>query len=157
MPIEIERKFLLRSDDWRARVTKQYAIRQGYLVTDGQRTVRVRTRDDAGFLTIKGKAAPGEIGRAEFEYGIPYPDACAMLDTLCAQPLIEKTRHLVPHGALTVEIDVFAGANTGLVLAEIELLAETQAITLPDWLGAEVTRDGRYANSALARTPFSQW
>lgn len=159
---EIERKFLVSSDAWRAEATQRLSIRQGYLTSDALRSVRVRAVGDAGYLTIKAKPARGStlsgpIARAEFEYAIPRVDADALLDTLCDQPLIEKMRHLVPHAGHIWEIDEFAGANAGLIVAEIELASSDQAIALPAWIGREVSSDPRYFNSALAKRPFSQW
>ena len=155
MAIEIERKFLVRDDTWRAQVESASHIAQGYLVTEPGITVRVRRRGDQGFLTIKG-AAQG-IGRSEFEYEIPLSDAQAMLRDLCVQPPLEKVRHLIPFAGHLWELDVFEGANAGLVMAEIELTAEDEPFDLPDWAGDEVTGDPRYFNAYLAHHPFSTW
>lgn len=155
MAIEIERKFLVRDDTWRAQVESASRIAQGYLVAEPGITVRVRRRGDQGFLTIKG-AAEG-IGRSEFEYQIPLADAQALLRDLCVRPPLEKVRHLIPFAGHLWELDVFAGANAGLVMAEIELTAEDEPFDLPDWAGDEVTGDPRYFNAYLAHHPFSTW
>jgi CYTH domain-containing protein len=151
---EIERKFLLRSDAWRAGARgKRY--RQGYLCTAKERTVRVRTVDAAGFLTIKGPSRG--VARAEYEYEIPVADADEMLDSLCEGPLIEKTRYRVEHEGLVWEIDEFDGDNQGLVVAEVELQRAEQAIVKPAWLGEEVTADPRYFNANLVKHPYTKW
>jgi adenylate cyclase len=154
--IEIERKFLVAGDGWRADA-EHVLIRQGYLSlsADGERTVRVRVKGDAGFITIKSK--PDGLTRDEFEYAIPLADANDMLDRLCLRPLIEKVRHIVWHEGLRWEVDEFLNENAPLVMAEIELSDEAQAVPLPAWAGEEVTYDARYANSNLARKPFSTW
>ena len=159
MPNEIERKYLVNGDAWRGQIVETLSIRQGYLISDTVRTVRVRATGERGYLTIKAKPTPGTgpISRAEFEYAIPRADADALLDTLCALPLIEKLRHLVPHAGLTWEVDEFAGANAGLIVAEIELASADQIVALPDWIGREVSADPRYFNSALAKRPYAQW
>ena len=151
---EIERKFLLRNDNWRKAANAGTRIRQGYLSEVPERTVRVRVIGETGFLTVKGKNE-GSV-RAEFEYPIPVADARALL-ALCLPPLVEKTRYLVMHEGHTWEIDVFEGANAGLVVAEVELRSETEPISLPDWIGREVTSDTRYYNSNLRTHPFSNW
>ena len=149
MAQEIERKFLVVSDGWRPLVTRSTAFRQGYLSSNGKATVRVRSRDDAdALLTLKG-AAQGLV-RAEYEYVIPIADARELL-TLAEPHVIEKTRHIVPFGGLSWEIDVFAGKHAGLVMAEVELQAPEQQVELPDWVGAEVSYDDRYANASLSR------
>ena len=152
MCIEIERKFLVVGDEWRAAPPVAYA--QGYLNRDKQRTVRVRIVQDAAWLTVKG-ASVGAT-RAEFEYPIPVADAEALL-ALCDGPLVRKLRRVVVHAGATWEVDEFQGDNAGLVVAEIELDAEDAAFERPAWLGAEVTHDARYFNSNLAAAPFSTW
>ncbi len=151
---EIERKFLLSSDEWR-RGAQGQLYRQGYLSTDTARTVRVRIVGQRALLTIKGLTRG--ISRLEFEYEIPLADATRLLDELCHRPLIEKTRYEVGHAGLTWEIDEFHGDNKGLVVAEVELSAEDQHIELPGWVGAEVSGDARYYNANLAQHPYSQW
>jgi CYTH domain-containing protein len=152
MPLEIERKFLVRDDGWRAAALgPAMAIRQGYLAAGGEAapSVRVRIVGDAGVLTVKG---PGTLARLEFEYPIPLRHADAMFEAgLCAPPLIEKRRTRVGHAGLVWEIDEFAGCLAGLVLAEVELPSADHALTLPPWAGREVTGDPRYLNATLAR------
>jgi adenylate cyclase len=154
MAKEIERKFFVKSDSWRCQEAgKRY--RQGYLSTAKERTVRVRTAGDTGYLTIK--AISVGASRSEYEYEIPVADANEMLDRLCERPLIEKTRYRVPHDGLVWEIDEFEGENSGLIVAEVELKDEHQSVTLPDWVGQEVTGDPRYFNTNLVGKPFSKW
>ena len=154
MPTEIERKFLVRGDRWRA-LGSGTAYRQGYLSTEIDRTVRVRTIADRGYLTIKGRSVGA--ARPEYEYEIPLEEANEMLDKLCKRPLIEKSRYKIEHRGFTWEVDDFAGENKGLVIAEIELSDEQQQFDLPDWIGEEVTGDPRYLNANLIRHPFSRW
>jgi len=150
MGIEIERKFLVKDDSWRAEADEGMACRQGYLVAEKERTVRVRTMGTKAFLTIKGAAAG--ISRAEFEYEIPLPDAEALLG-LCGGAVVEKMRHRVRHSDMVWEVDVFGGRHAGLVLAEIELEREDQEFEMPGWAGKEVSADPRYCNAVLARPP----
>ncbi len=154
MAHEIERKFLVRSDAYRAQGTAE-RYRQGYVRTGGPATVRVRIAGARGYLTLKGPTQG--LTRAEFEYPIPLADAEVLLDTLCERPQIEKVRWRIPAGAHTWEVDEFLGENAGLVVAEIELTAEDEPFERPGWLGAEVTTDPRYRNSALARRPYRSW
>jgi CYTH domain-containing protein len=154
MPLEIEHKFLVVSDAWRAQATGR-RYRQGYLSVDPERSVRVRQVDEQGWLTIKGVTRGA--ARAEYEYEIPVNDAEEILDSLCMHPLIEKIRYLVQYHGMTWEIDVFSGDNAGLVIAEVELESESQAFDLPDWIGEEVTGDPRYYNASLVNHPFSRW
>ncbi len=154
MAKEIERKFLVKGDSWRGLGSgKRY--RQGYLSTVKERTVRVRTAGEQGFITVKGISVGAS--RSEYEYEIPTADANEMLDRLCERPLVEKTRYRIPFGGLTWEVDEFGGDNRGLVTAEVELHSETQEVSLPDWIGQEVTGDPRYFNSNLVAHPFSKW
>ncbi|MCB9525553.1 MAG: CYTH domain-containing protein [Myxococcales bacterium] len=155
MATEIERKFLVASDAWRAAADGGTPYLQGYLASGGGATVRVRMAGKQGKLTIKGKTQG--IARAEFEYTIPAADAEVMLRTLCRGQLVEKTRYRVPVGAHVWEVDVFVGANLGLVLAEVELGAEDEAFERPPWAGREVSDDPRYFNAYLARTPYAEW
>ncbi len=154
MGVEIERKFLVVSEAWRTGAAG-VAVRQGYLLAAPGTTVRVRLAGAEGYLTIKGQHHG--LRRAEFEYAIPAADAQAMLETLCAQPVIEKTRYRVDFAGLVWEVDVFAGANAGLVVAEVELESEAQAVTLPPWVGLEVSSDYRYTNAYLAQHPYTTW
>lgn len=152
---EIERKFLVIGDSWR-RAAVGEVMRQGYIPTQDARTVRVRqVGDRAAYLTLKGSAVG--LVRPEFEYPIPVEDAEVILETLCAPPLIEKTRYRLPLGEVVWEIDEFWGDNQGLIVAEVELTSPDQAVDLPDWVGAEVTHDLRYQNSNLARHPYNTW
>ncbi|APG26762.1 adenylate cyclase [Syntrophotalea acetylenivorans] len=154
MAIEIERKYLVRSDKWRKEAVGT-AYRQGYLTVDPERTVRVRIAGDKGFLTIKGKTEG--ISRSEFEYSIPLAEATQLLDTLCLRPLIEKVRYKVNYSQHLWEIDVFAGVNEGLVLAEVELESSDDQVELPPWAGKEVTSDPRYYNASLSKFPYQSW
>jgi CYTH domain-containing protein len=154
MATEIERKFLVNGDLWRSLGTGEY-YKQGYIQTQDQTTVRVRIVGDRAYLTIKGKNQ-GMV-RAEFEYPIPLPDAEMMLATLCRPPFIEKIRYRIPQGDLIWEVDEFSGKNQGLIIAEVELQTEDQAIALPDWIGQEVTADPRYYNSNLVNHPYQCW
>ena len=154
MGVEIERKFLLRNDSWRGK-NKSIHCCQGYLSTSKERTVRVRTMGQRGYLTIKGTATRGV--RAEYEYEIPFQDAREMLDTLCRHPLVEKVRHLVSYEGFTWEIDEFLGDNVGLIVAEIELDHAGQEFPNPPWIGDEVSGEARYCNSNLSQYPFREW
>ena len=154
MPQEIERKFLVRNDSWRGQDAGKH-YRQGYLSTVKERTVRVRTAADKGFLTIKGITVGAS--RSEYEYEIPVSDANEMLDRLCERPLIEKTRYRISHAGLVWEVDEFEGENRGLITAEVELKDERQSVTPPDWIGKEVTGDPRYFNANLVAKPFTTW
>jgi adenylate cyclase len=155
MGVEIERKFLLQSDSWQADADGGEYYHQGYLSTTPERVVRVRQMGEKAVVTIKGKG--DGISRPEFEYEIPLGDAQTMLRELCLQPTIEKRRHKLTCGPHTWEIDVFAGENEGLVVAEIELTSEDEAFEKPDWVGAEVSHDTRYLNSNLIAQPFKSW
>jgi len=152
MGIEIERKYLVTGNAWK--VAQPITLRQGYLNTDKSRTVRVRISELNAFLTIKGITT--NVSRSEFEYPIPLADAEALL-LLCSDSIIDKQRYTLPIGDVVWEIDVFSGANKGLVVAEVELKSETQLVALPDWIGEEVSGDPRYYNSSLALTPFCVW
>lgn len=154
MGVEIERKFLVTGDAWRA-LGEATLLRQGYLSLDPERTVRVRIEGEAATLTIKGKNRGAT--RGEWEYPIPVQEAAELLDTLCQRPLVEKIRHRIAAGPHTWEVDEFLGANAGLVVAEIELASEEEAFDKPGWIGPEVTHDHRYFNSNLIRHPYSAW
>ncbi|NND59223.1 MAG: CYTH domain-containing protein [Gammaproteobacteria bacterium] len=153
MAIEIERKFLVATDDWRAEVTGEVVYRQGYLAS-GAFSVRVRIAGERANLNLK--SATLDISRVEFEYEIPLADAHTLLDRASGN-VIEKTRFFVKRDKLTWEIDVFAGSNAGLVVAEVELDHVDQEIARPDWLGDEVSDDERYYNVYLARHPYTEW
>lgn len=154
MPLEIERKFLVTSNRWRAGA-RACAIRQGYLSCGDGATVRIRIAGSEAFITVKGKTQG--ISRAEFEYPIPLHDAEVMLVTLCARPLIEKTRYALEHAGKLWTVDVFEGENDGLVMAEVELTGPEERIALPDWVGEEVTDDPRYRNSSLVSAPLGSF
>lgn len=154
MAIEIERKFLLKSDAWKAHVSKRVHITQAYLSSHKERTVRVRIIGNEAWLTIKGKSVLAT--RPEFEYKIPVEEAQQLLN-LCEQPYIEKYRNIVELNGNIWEIDEFLRENEGLVFAEVELEKENQDITIPDWIGEEITHDARYYNSNLIAHPFIKW
>jgi CYTH domain-containing protein len=152
MGVEIERKFLVRSEAWRQGAGERMV--QGYLNRDKARTVRVRLAGTQAFLTVKG-ASVGAT-RAEFEYPIAAADAQALL-ALCDGPLIDKTRYRIAVGDLVWEVDEFCGDNAGLVVAEVELPSEDAVFSKPEWVGQEVTHDARYFNSNLSSHPFTRW
>ena len=153
MGTEIERKYLVKNDQWKGLAPgKRYC--QGYIATLGRRTVRVRIIGEQGYLTLKGPSI-GTV-RAEFEYPIPLADAQEMLNTLCDQPLIDKIRYKIPIDNLIWEVDEFLGENSGLVIAEVELERADQEIDLPPWIDRQVT-DAKYFNSNLTRNPYGQW
>ena len=154
MAMEIERKFLVKGDAWRA-LARGTTYRQGYLNSAKERTVRIRTADAQAFITIKGMTVGAT--RSEYEYEIPFGDAKEMLETLAEKPLIEKTRSKIPVGNLTWEIDEFLGENAGLIVAEVELKSEAQILDKPVWVGDEVTNDPRYFNANLVKKPFTRW
>jgi adenylate cyclase len=154
MPQEIERKFLVTSPGFKlgARSTR---YRQGYLVTDPRRSVRVRVGGGEAFVTIKGPTSGAT--RQEYEYPIPVAHAAEILERLALAPVIDKTRHVLEVDGLVWEVDEFHGENEGLVIAEVELHSEDQPITLPEWVGEEVTSDARYFNQSLVENPYSSW
>ena len=154
--LEIERKFLVRGDDYKRQATSHSRIKQGYICSERGRTVRVRQRDNKAYLTIKGPSSIGGLARFEFEKEITLEEA-ENLFRLCEPGIIDKTRYLVPSGKHTIEVDVFHGENDGLVMAEIELSAEDEAYDHPEWLGDEVTNDERYYNSYLSKHPYKTW
>lgn len=155
MAKEIERKFLLRNDNWREHSGAGVKYVQGYLLGAEQASVRVRIQGEAAFINIK--SATLGIERLEFEYAIPLVDAEQILEQLCEKPLICKTRYKIPQGELCWEIDEFVGENQGLIVAEIELQDADQDFPKPDWLGEEVSDDTRYYNVCLVKHPYSQW
>ncbi len=155
MATEIERKFLLVSDAWRAFIHRSEAFRQGYLSSSKRASVRVRIADNTATLNIKSMTLG--IQRLEYEYEIPLLEAAELLDQLCERPLIEKTRHFVEFGGKLWEIDEFHGDNAGLIVAEVELDAPDDVIPMPDWAGADVSHLERYYNVRLTQYPYSQW
>ena len=154
MAKEIERKFLVVGDAWRA-LAQGVHYRQGYLNSIKERTVRIRTVGEKAVITVKGPTVG--VTRMEFEYQIPYDDCVAMLDNLAEKPIIEKKRYKVPMGDFIWEIDEFFGVNEGLIVAEIELKSEDQEFKKPEWIGKEVSGDPRYFNSNLVAHPYSTW
>ncbi|MFC4253238.1 CYTH domain-containing protein [Sinimarinibacterium flocculans] len=155
MALEIERKFLVVGDDWRAQVSRAARMRQGYLSREaGRASVRVRVEDDRATLNIK--AAVVGSARAEYEYAIPVGEACELLETLCVGRL-EKIRHYIERDGIVWEVDEFTGDNAGLIVAEVELSAVDQAFVRPQWLGRELTDDRRYYNHHLALHPYRSW
>ncbi len=161
MGIEIERKFLVTGDGWRAAAHAVLPMAQGYIndaaaLDNGAQkaSVRVRIQGDAAYLNLKSRE-PGHT-RQEFDYPIPVDDARALL-ALCVGGLVDKRRHLVRHGNHLWEVDEFLGENAGLVVAEIELDDAEEAFERPEWLGEEVTDDVRYYNLALAAHPYGRW
>jgi adenylate cyclase len=152
--VEIERKFLVAGDAWRA-LGEPVLLRQGYLNSDPARTVRVRIEGQGAAITIKSKNVGAT--RGEWEYPVPLADAAELLDGLCERPLIEKFRSRIEYQGHVWEVDEFLGENAGLVVAEIELGAPDEAFARPGWIGEEVTGDPRYYNSSLIRLPYSQW
>lgn len=155
MAIEIERKFLVQNDGWRDLARPGQRMRQGYIGGMEKASVRVRQTADRAWLNIKG--ATLGVQRREYEYPIPLDDAAEILDELCSGALIEKTRFDVPFAGHLWEVDVFEGANAGLVVAEIELGAADEAFERPDWLGEEVSDDPRYYNVCLVTHPWRDW
>lgn len=157
MGVEIERKFLVIGDNWRENAEDCTRYVQAYLSREPERTVRVRIAGEKAFLTIKGQPpADAPLETPEFEYAIPRPDAEAMLK-LCLPGAIDKTRYRVSHDGKIFEVDVFAGDNAGLVVAEVELKHSAEAFGKPAWLGAEVTDDLRYKNANLSVAPYQTW
>ncbi|MCC5857369.1 MAG: CYTH domain-containing protein [Ectothiorhodospiraceae bacterium] len=155
MAAEIERKFLVTSDNWRSSVQRSLPMRQGYLAGGQTSSVRIRVSGDRAWLNIKG--ATLGVRRREYEYSIPVDEAREMLDHLCQGPLIEKVRHEVRVGGHLWEVDEFLGDNAGLIVAEVELDSEDEAFDTPDWAGEEVSHDPRYYNVSLVKRPYSTW
>lgn len=154
--IEIERKFLVRSEDFKNESNRSTRIVQGFLNTDPLRTVRIRIKGDSGFLTVKGIGNDLGTTRFEWETGISIEEAEALLE-LAEPGCIEKIRYEVPKGNHLFEIDEFLGENQGLVVAEIELQNEDEPFERPIWLGKEVTGDKKYYNSQLSKRPYGTW
>lgn len=154
--IEIERKFLVNSTAFKSQAFAEKRIAQGYLNSDPERTVRVRIANDKGFLTIKGKGNESGMSRFEWEKEIPVEEARALL-ALSEKGAIDKTRFEIKAGNHVFEVDEFHGENDGLIMAEIELLSETETFEKPEWLGQEVTNDERFYNAFLSKNPFQSW
>lgn len=155
MAQEIERKFLV-AGDFKQYARKSEHIVQGYLNSTPERTVRVRIKDDKGYMTVKGISSQSGVSRFEWEKKIPVNEARELIN-ICEPGVIDKVRHLVDVGEHIFEVDEFYGDNEGLVLAEIELSAEDEEFAKPDWLGEEVTGDIRYYNSMLMKNPYKGW
>lgn len=153
---EIERKFLVVSEDFKNEAFKNSRIKQGFLNTHPERTVRLRITGDKAFITIKGKSSKNGLSRFEWEKEIDINEAEALFE-LCEPGIIEKTRYLVKAGDFVFEIDEFYGENEGLKVAEIELNKETDTFEKPQWLGREVTGEVKYYNSQLSKNPFKNW
>ncbi len=154
--IEIERKFRVKNTTFLNNIKASFKITQGYLNSDKYRTVRVRTKGDHGFITIKGVSSENGTSRFEWEKEISLEDALQLLP-LCEEFIIEKTRYIVPFGEVVFEVDVFEGYNQGLIIAEVELSHENQTFEKPSWLGDELTGDERFYNSFLSKHPTSTW
>ncbi len=153
---EIEKKFLVNGDGYKAEATKAVRITQGYLCSVPERTVRVRIKGDKGYITIKGIGSQSGASRFEWEKEIPVEDVRELLK-LCEPGIIDKTRYIIPKGNHNFEVDEFYGDNDGLVVAEVELGAEDESFERPSWLSAEVTGDKRYYNSMLMKNPYKNW
>ena len=154
MKVEIERKFLAKNEDWKRLIVEKHTIQQGYLNTNKSCNVRVRIMNNLAFITIKGKRV--NTARPEFEYEIPLNDAESILK-LSKTSIIKKTRYTVNHKGQIWEIDQFEGDNQGLVIAEIELKQKDEAISLPNWIGIEISNDERFYNLSLSINPFKNW
>lgn len=154
--LEIERKFAVKSTNFLANAKESYKITQGYLNTDKNRTVRVRIKGNKGFITVKGISSADGLSRFEWEKEINIKDAEALL-LLCEDFVIDKTRYIIPFDTVVFEVDVFEGANKGLVVAEVELESTEQQFEKPEWLGEELTGDERFYNAYLSNAPFSSW
>ncbi|MFX0556213.1 CYTH domain-containing protein [Maribacter sp. CXY002] len=154
--IEIERKFLTKSSDYRQKAITKKRIVQGFLNTHVERTVRVRIIGNQGFITVKGKSNNTGTSRFEWEKEITYDEANTLLE-LCEPGILDKIRYEVPFGSHMYEVDEFFGNNEGLVLAEIELDNENEVFEKPSWLGEEVTGKTAYYNSQLSKKPFNTW
>lgn len=158
MAREIERKFLLKTDDWKSLAHKHTPFAQGYLTplnSKAKSSVRIRIEGEKANINIKSL----EIGlsRDEYEYSIDFDDAKKMLATLAVGPVIEKVRYLVKFGQHTWEIDEFSGDNAGLVVAEVEMTSEDELIAMPEWVGREVTQEKRFYNISLSDYPYCDW
>jgi len=154
MPLEIERKFLIKDDSWKNEASKGTEYSQGYVFSNEIKSVRIRTAGDKGYITIKSRCDDSHTTRLEYEYEIPLMHAKEMLNKICSEGKIEKNRYKIKRDDLTWEIDEFKGDNEGLIIAEVELEDAKREIDIPAWIGEEVTTDSRYYNSCLAKKPF---
>lgn len=155
MADEIERKFLLRDDRWRAHIERSVRQVQGYLGSVETCSIRIRIEGDKASLNIK--SATLGVSRSEYDYPVPKNEAEEILEHLCRKPLIDKTRHFIQAGKHVWEIDEFHGDNDGLIVAEVELAHPDEAFERPDWLGEEVSYDTRYYNVCLVEHPYKDW
>ena len=155
MAIEIERKFLVKSDLWKTSADPGTQYSQGYLVGSKNASVRIRIEGSKAYINIK--SATIDITRQEYQYEIPLAEATEMLETLCEKPLISKIRYHINHDSHLWEIDVFSGDNEGLIVAEIELDNVNEVFSKPEWLGQEVSDDVRYYNVNLVKHPYKDW
>lgn len=154
--IEIERKFLVKSDAFKNEAFKKTRITQGFLNTHKERTVRVRLKNDKGFITVKGISTSNGLSRFEWEKEITKDEAQSLLK-LCEPTIIDKIRYEIEVRNHTFEVDTFLGENEGLTIAEVELKSEDEIFETPDWLGKEVTGDIKYYNSQLSKQPYKSW
>lgn len=154
--IEMERKFLVKNLDFISKARSFSNIKQGFLNKDPLRTVRIRLKENKGFITVKGLATDQGLSRFEWEKEIDYESATALL-ALCEKGIINKTRYEILVGTHVFEVDIFHGENNGLILAEIELETPKESFLTPEWLGQEVTGQEKYYNSQLSIKPFSLW
>lgn len=154
--IEIERKFLVKSDAFKTEAFKSTRIIQGYLNSNKQRAVRVRIKGELGYLTIKGESSKSGLSRFEWEKEIPEIEASSLME-LCEPGVIDKIRYEVKSGKHIFEVDEFLGENEGLIIAEVELENENEAFEIPKWLGDEVSGQIKYYNSQLSKQPYNKW
>jgi len=154
--IEIERKYLVNSRDYRSLAFSKSHIVQGFLSTHPDRIVRIRIMNDNAFLTVKGRSNTAGTTRFEWEKKIPVHEAKLLLE-LCEKEILEKTRFYIKMGGHIIEVDEFLGSNKGLVIAEIEIENEDENIQVPSWVGLEITGDIKYYNSQLSKCPFKEW
>ena len=150
MPLEIERKYLVKDASFLSTLKESCPIIQGYISLDKDRVVRVRTKGEKAFITVKSKLTG--IKRLEYEYEIPHKEALEILDNICLKPLIHKTRYKVLDNGLTWEIDIFEGVFKGIIIAEVELEHEDSPVTLPFWVGKDVTDDKQYYNAEMVKS-----
>ena len=156
MPLEIERKFLVKTNDFKKDANNKIRVTQGYLSSNPERTVRVRIKGNKGFITVKGKVNQSGVSRYEWEKEISIEEAEELLK-ICEPGIIDKTRYEIKAGKFIFEVDEFYGDNQGLIVAEIELTDENDSFEKPQWLGEEVTGDVKYYNSMLVKNPYKSW
>lgn len=154
--VEIERKFLVKSEAFKKEAFQKTRITQGFLNTHKERTVRVRLKGEIGFLTVKGKSSTDGLSRFEWEKEISHTEAESLLN-LCEKGIIDKIRYEIKVGFHIFEVDEFFGDNEGLIIAEVELNTKNETFSKPDWLGEEVTGDIKYYNSQLSKHPYKNW